>query len=415
MLNLLRLVFFSISLQASLVFGAAIRISEVGTPDMGVASAGSAAVARDAAIVYFNPAGMTKLCRTEALFGGNVFIADVKFDGSSDSLFQGGSGGQAGIALPMLGAYFVYVPTEKLRFGISVNSPYGGAFNYGRTWKGRYLIQREIIATIACNPNIAYKINHWLSIGGGVTIEYAYLNEALSLNPIVFGGIPIVDPDGRLELNMDHTAYNYNLGVLFELSECTRFGVSYRSELIHKFHGRAEITSSVADFTIGVDTKFNFAQYVVASLYHQLNCSLALLANIGWDDWSALNRTVLTSDNGGSFIIPRNWEDTWHAAIGAEYQYCDPLLLQIGFAYDSSPTKARDRTPDLPMDRQLRFGIGAVYQCNSCERLSIAIEYLNGARAPINLIKEGTDITLLKGHYSHNNLFFINLNYQRKF
>lgn len=409
-----RLLLIMMLFQVNALFGGGIRLTELGTADVGVAGAGSAAVARDAGTVYFNPAGMTRFDCNQLVFGGDLMIADIRFDTSSKTIFQGGNGGQSGAILPLLGAYYIHSLCDSVKLGFCVNMPYGGMFNYGKTWKGRYLIQREFLPVIAMNPTIAYKVNSCFSVGAGFTAEFAYLQEAFALNPIVFGGTPVVDPDGRLELNMESWTFGYNFGVLYEFSPCTRFGVSYRSQLRHKFLGRGTITGPVL-ITLGIDTEITFAQFVIASVYQQLTNRLAILGNVGWEDWSAMDRTVLTSDNGGSFTIPRNWQDTWHAAIGAEYRLCRPLLLQAGFAYDSSPTRAHDRTPDLPMDRQLRFGTGLIYEWNKHEKTSLSLEYLNGGKAPINLIKEGTDITLLKGHYSHNQIIFININYIRKF
>ena len=42
---------------------------EIGTPDLGLASAGWAARAQDAATVATNPAGMTRLDRSQVLIG----------------------------------------------------------------------------------------------------------------------------------------------------------------------------------------------------------------------------------------------------------------------------------------------------------------------------------------------------------
>lgn len=64
---LIALVIFLSELQAG-----AFRLSEVGTADVGVANAGSAAVARDAATAYFNPAGMTFLDCNQLVLGAHA-------------------------------------------------------------------------------------------------------------------------------------------------------------------------------------------------------------------------------------------------------------------------------------------------------------------------------------------------------
>jgi long-subunit fatty acid transport protein len=46
-------------------------------------------------------------------------------------------------------------------------------------------------------------------------------------------------------------------------------------------------------------------------------------------------------------------------AFGAQYRVADPWLLSAGIAYDSSMMADKDRTPDMPLGEQLRFGLGA--------------------------------------------------------
>lgn len=407
-----RFIFLCALLHSTLLAAAAIRLTEVGTADMGVASAGSAAVARDAGTAYFNPAGMTRFERDQLVIGTQLMAIDVRFRGSSQSLFRGGDGGQAGAILPGLGLYYIHNVSKQLKLGLSVNSPYGGMYNYGKNWKGRYFVQREFLPTLAINPSLAVQLTPRSSIGIGGVVEYGYLTEAIALNPILFGGNPIMDPDGRLELNMDSFAYGYNIGYLYEFNPCARFGLTYRSRLKHRFKGTSTIQGPVL-ISLGVDTEFVFADFINASLYTKISSRLALLGSLGWEHWSLLKRTVLSSDNGGSFTIPRGWKDTWHAAVGVEYQFSDPLLLQTGFSYDSSPTSASRRTPDLPMDQQLRFATGLIYECNCYEKVSFAAEYVDGGLGRTHIRRNG--LTLLKGHYANNNLYVLNATYIRKF
>ena len=68
---------------------------EMGTPDLGTASAGRAALAKDAATVFGNPAGMTSLDRSQLLVGTQLVYGDVHFDRGSDTTVAGGNGGNA--------------------------------------------------------------------------------------------------------------------------------------------------------------------------------------------------------------------------------------------------------------------------------------------------------------------------------
>ena len=52
---------------------------EVGTPDVGLAGAGYAARADDAATVFTNPAGMTRLDQPSVLMGAQPVYMDMEF------------------------------------------------------------------------------------------------------------------------------------------------------------------------------------------------------------------------------------------------------------------------------------------------------------------------------------------------
>src|SRR5512144_2446386 len=79
---------------------------ESGTPDLGLASAGWSARAQDAATVATNPAGMTRLDRSQVLVGVQPAYTDIHFDTAS-ATFGGNHGGNTGGFAPAGGLYHV--------------------------------------------------------------------------------------------------------------------------------------------------------------------------------------------------------------------------------------------------------------------------------------------------------------------
>jgi long-chain fatty acid transport protein len=61
----------------------------MGTPDVGTASAGMASRAADAATAFANPAGMTRLDRSQLMVGVQPIYSDIKFDTDSSSSAAG--------------------------------------------------------------------------------------------------------------------------------------------------------------------------------------------------------------------------------------------------------------------------------------------------------------------------------------
>ena len=67
--------FFSVGAQAG-----GLAAYNIGSADVGLASAGAEARAADPSTIYANPAGMTRLKGTQVLLGVQALYADVEFD-----------------------------------------------------------------------------------------------------------------------------------------------------------------------------------------------------------------------------------------------------------------------------------------------------------------------------------------------
>ena len=85
----------------------------------------------------------------------------------------------------------------------------------------------------------------------------------------------------------------------------------------------------------------------------------------------------------------------------------DRWLLQAGITYDTNPSEAIYRTPDMPMDRR-RYAVGAQYNWKENMTVGGAFEYADYGSADI-------ENDLLLGNYSDNQIYFFALNANWKF
>lgn len=109
-----------------------------------------------------------------------------------------------------------------------------------------------------------------------------------------------------------------------------------------------------------------------------------------------------------------DYNDTWHFALGAQYRFAEPWLWSFGVAYDTSPTDEDTRTPDLPLDRQIRIGTGIRYGWNKDVTLGVAYEYVDAGNAEIDQTG-GALQGALKGDYDPNVIHFFAVNLIWKF
>jgi long-chain fatty acid transport protein len=234
-------------------------------------------------------------------------------------------------------------------------------------------------------------------LGGGPQIMYADLELKAKAPP--------PNGNGEVKIDGDDVAFGFSLGALFEVSEQTRFGVVYQSEIEPVFSG--DVKLSPLGLEAATDTKITLERFIRVSGYHELNDRWALLGTVGWEDWSAF-KDVNISTGQGSQKIQRNWDDTWKFAVGAHFRPVEKWLLQLGFAYDTSPVDSDGRTPDMPIDRQIRYATGAQYQWN--DRLSIGAQFVYA-----DCGKAKIDNDLLKGDYQRNDILFFASNANWKF
>jgi len=101
------LVTLFIALFASSAWASGLWLYEEGTPDLGTAGAGRAAIAKDASTAGGNPAGMTRLKDSQFTVGAQALFPQVKFD-VDESSFGGGSGGNAGYFTPAASFFYVH-------------------------------------------------------------------------------------------------------------------------------------------------------------------------------------------------------------------------------------------------------------------------------------------------------------------
>jgi long-chain fatty acid transport protein len=160
-----------------------------------------------------------------------------------------------------------------------------------------------------------------------------------------------------------------------------------------------------------VNREMTEPQQFMASALYQLTPVLALMGNIGWQDWSQFGQTTLgiSSEKQKSLAVNLNFSNTIQIAFGAQYRLWEKVLCSAGFAYDSAPVSEANRPLCLPLDRQLRYGLGIQYDLNRDVTVGIANEVLDGSNAPYN-VKRGPLAGEVQGDFSSNIIDFLVVN-----
>jgi long-chain fatty acid transport protein len=395
---------------------AGLSLYETGAPDLGTAQAGQAALAADASTAAANPAGMTLLDRTQLLISAGAMLPTINFNPGAQTTTSGKGGGNAGVFFPLGSGAFVYKLSDRWRLGVATGSNFGLAVDYGKEWAGRYYLTRNSLITGQINPSVAYRVNRWMSVGVGFTISVGRMYDQVKVRNLLPGL-----PDGGLDFESWCVGAGGNIGFLFHPNPKLRFGLTYQSPIDFTFGFNPHTTGLGPGYEAilrrngVIGTKVNLdvtvPQQLMSSLYYQLTPKLVLMGDLGWQNWSSFGQTTLgiSSVNQRSIAVDLKYVDTWHTAIGTQYRLGEKWLWSAGFAYDSSPVSEANRTPTLPLDRQLRYGTGIQYVLSEDITVGAANEMVDGGKAPYN-VKRGPLAGRLQGGYVNNLLDFLAFN-----
>ncbi len=156
------------------------------------------------------------------------------------------------------------------------------------------------------------------------------------------------------------------------------------------------------------DSEFNLPQGFNLSLYQKLTPKLALLADVGWSDWSEFDRQpLIIGPVAGS--IDRNWHDTWRIGLGAEYRATEKWVLRSGFSFDSSPVDLDDRLPDIPVGDQYRFSAGVQHDFGQGKIFGLSYTFLYQDMDIDSVVLPPSNTVTLHGDYNDAYLHIIGI------
>ncbi|WJW76190.1 outer membrane protein transport protein [Thiohalobacter sp. IOR34] len=412
---------------ASSAQGAGFAIIEQSASSLGNAFAGSAATAADASTLFFNPAGLTRLDRSQLVVAGHIISPTAKFSNNASSTnpslgglpLSGGNGGDGGETAFVPNFYYSHPLGGRFVLGIGINAPFGLETRYDRDWVGRYEGVKSELLTLNINPTLAWRATDRLSLGIGIDAQYidAELSNAVDFGSLCLASsssslIPFSIPtatcigagitapqtaDGFATMTGDDWSWGYNLGLTYELSDAVRLGLAYRSRINHTLKGNVDYTAPAsaaqaalfnAVFTDQkVTARLNLPESLSLSLAWQSHPDLQWLADITWTRWSRFEELRIIGANGSTTlsVVDESWENVLRYALGLNYRYDDRWTLRAGLAFDEEPIPdARHRTPRIPGNDRRWLSAGFSYRLDADTRIDAGYSHLFISDTPIN-------------------------------
>lgn len=355
--NLLRCLPAVLSLACTGAASAAgFQLLEQNASGLGVAYAGSAAVAENASTVFYNPAGLTRLSGTQVSLGVAGVQPSYTFrDQASSGALGVGNGGDAGGLHAVPNAYFAQRINDDLAIGLGISAPFGLATEYDAGWLGAAQGLKSEIRTVNYNPSLAYRISDRVALGVG--LNYQTIDGELSRTGVVMKG--------------DDASLGWNAGLLFTLSPSMRLGLSYRSAVKHTLEG-------TINGALPIRADLKLPDTLTWSVWQQLSERWEVMGDLSYTRWGTLKQLEIFNRNTGAALPGEvfNYSNAWRLAWGAAYKANERLKIKFGIAYDRTPVKDSDRSVRVPDNDRLWLSFGGQWNTGGYGVVDLGYAYL---------------------------------------
>jgi long-chain fatty acid transport protein len=367
---------------ASSCWGAGLWLPETGGADMGLAGAGRAAMALDAASLASNPAAIGALSGSTMTAAAMPLELDFDFHGSEETPAHA-TNQEGSTTIPAL--YAVY-RSDRLSYGIGAYSYLGLSYDVGNQWDGRRIVESAGLSTFNIAPAVAWSITDRLTVGASVAGQLAEPAIRIAVaNDAVFYGPPAGLEDGRLELDGDSWAVGGQLGVLYLPTDSMRVGLAWTAPVDHSAavdvtaNGVHPVLATLLPADGVARLEFTLPQQLLLGVSHQATDGTTLSFGMSWQDWSTFGESSLKLPGQSSPIFAHGLQDTWGASLGVRRPLGERWTGSAGVGYESSPAKDAGVPVYFPVAEQWRIAAGAERSIGDAVRL----------RAEFSLVLQG--------------------------
>lgn len=370
---------------ASAAHAAGFMLTEQSAGSLGRAYAGVGVDGTDISGVYYNPATMTLHPGTQIQAGFVAVGLDLGLDynertiqvqESEVKLPAGSENGRANTQ-PIPHGYISHQLSDSMWIGLAMTVPFGMGTEYDDNWNWSNRGISATVLTFDFNPNVAWKVSDKLSLGAGMSIQYAKADLKMAKMP----GL-------NSEIDADSTAWGFNVGMMWSPLDNLRFGLSYRSQINHNADGDLEFSGDGASSIEGMFKTTTFdatatistPAWAMATAAWDVNDLLSLYATFRWTDWSSFDELKISTNNPMiSNTVTNKWQDTYLFSVGADLRFTNWWTFRAGIGYETSPIDDPSyRTAIIPDADRWWFALGSSFQATDNMQIDVSATWLHG-------------------------------------
>jgi len=348
---------------------------------------GMAASADSAQTASSNPAGISRFPR-------RAVDADVLWltsESEWESEFSGtGTRSNSNNSSDTVVPRFAIIQPINDRFSTSFTFLGTGFSDDLGDWPGRYFIESYDSVFISAFPSLAYRVDDRWSVAASAAVTYSSFEQRRAVRNIFDPGVG----DGRSTLEADSVEVGFGLSMLYQSSERTRWGLTYRSEINpsrdadNELSGLGPNTEMAmqrlglldADLTIGSTSP----ESMLAGVYHEFADSAAVTADVAWINFSDFRLSEFYF-NGQSFARsnPR-YNDIYALSTSYSWPVSRGWMLGVGGLVTNQMIDDDERTMTLRLDALWSLGLAAEWRWTDSRSVKVSVSYVGMDDAPVS-------------------------------
>jgi long-chain fatty acid transport protein len=312
---------------------------------------------QDASAMAFNPANLAAVDQPSGQASLTWLHSETEFRsllGTAETIDNG----------HWLPAVYVAVPLEGSRYtvGLGINAPFGQSTTWERNGVFRYTAPYFAeVRVLNCNPTLAMKLTDNVSLGIGANIFYSDLDfrqvGAWSMMP----GVDPAAADGELQMDADGWGLGANIGVAWHIGGRHSLAASYRSPVEVEYEGHLNLTTvpmplaMILSTSSDLETDITFPGIAAVGYGCEVTDRLRIGADVEWIAFSQFDSLDVEAGSNAMLVdmlgissTRSDWDDTWTAGVGAEWDCNNQWTVLAGYIFMESPIPDETLSPTLP-------------------------------------------------------------------
>jgi long-chain fatty acid transport protein len=352
-------------------FGGSVFASGFDLPDQDAFAIGRGlavtATADNPSAIFYNPAGLTQLPGNNIEAGFYGIYLDPQY--KSPTTGAGFANQEPWSAIPQL--FYSYGNAEHgYSLGLGIYSPSGLSSSWPDTTGFRTTGTKASLQEFAINPVVAYQICDSLSIGAGLSANYANLD-------LRQGVLYPSQPYDQFRFQGDGWGLAGNLGILWKPIKQLSFGAALQSGTKIDLKGYTTAYNSVATplptapyyypaFSTRTDAAadFQFPLKVEGGVSYRPTDKWNIEFDADYIDWDSMGTVNIQQSSAFPPLFPRDvpvaldWESSWYYELGATRYFENGWHVSAGYIFNENSVPSSHYLPVVADEDRHFFSLG---------------------------------------------------------